>query len=152
LIRGRYLGMAAATIVLLGVGLSPAWSHPVITQKSVPANSDQGVELRVPDERGAENPTSKVLTVTPESWKALKCDSKPGWDCQITAPAGGKPGYLTWSRPSDRRGGDIFKFSVRTGGPGRYPVPVNQTYSDGQTVRWNGPEDSENPAPVIDVT
>jgi uncharacterized protein YcnI len=26
-----------------------------------------------------------------------------------------------------------------------------QTYSDGQTMRWDGPEDSENPAPVVEV-
>jgi hypothetical protein len=34
---------------------------------------------------------------------------------------------------------------------GEYPFQVNQYYADGSAVHWDGPPDSDTPAPVLQV-
>ena len=62
----------------------------------------------------------------------------------------GEPGM-----PGDEAGaeGQVFEFEVHTPAKaGDYPVTVAQYYSDGDSVRWDGAQGSEHPAPVVRVS
>jgi uncharacterized protein YcnI len=142
--------VVAAVAGVLAVGAPAAWGHAEFDQKSARPNAEQGFTLKVPEERGDKLHNTKVVLAVPNGWTATRCDAKASWNCTITPPSSGRRSVVTWTRSSD--GGDeVFRLSLRTGSAGRVPVPVHQTYSDGQTVRWDGPEDSENPAPVIEI-
>jgi hypothetical protein len=46
--------------------------------------------------------------------------------------------------------GGLFEFTRRSD-PGSYTFQVEQTYSDGSVVNWAGPEDAEEPAPIVEM-
>jgi uncharacterized protein YcnI len=142
--------VAVAALGLLSLGVLPAWGHAKFDQKSAKANTEQGFTLEVPEERGPRFHNDKVVLAVPDGWAAGKCEAKASWGCAVSPPTAGRPGLVTWTRQAPG-GDDVFRLSLRTGRPGRIAVPVHQTYSDGQTMRWDGPEDSENPAPVVEV-
>jgi uncharacterized protein YcnI len=142
--------VVAAVAGVLAVGAPAAWGHAEFDQKSARANAEQGFTLKVPEERGEELHNTKVVLAVPEGWTATRCEDKASWGCTISPASSGRRAVVTWTRRAP--GGDeVFRLSLRTGQRGRVPVPVHQTYSDGQTMRWDGPEDSENPAPVIET-
>jgi hypothetical protein len=146
----RKLFVGVVVLTTLSLGALPAWGHAEFEQKSAKANTEQAFTLKVPEERGNRFHNTKVVLAVPEGWAAGKCEPKPSWNCAVSAPSGGRPGLVTWTRQSPG-GDDVFRLSLRTGRPGRVSVPVHQTYSDGQTMRWDGPEGSEYPAPVVEV-
>jgi hypothetical protein len=45
----------------------------------------------------------------------------------------------------------VFSFLASPGGSGTYTFDVQQTYSDGSVVDWNGPESADAPAPVVEA-
>lgn len=152
--RRRFGGRTSAAAVAVGAVLAAfptaAWAHAEFeSNSSVPANSDQKLTLNVPEEKGQGVHNTKVVVVVPSGFSVSGCDSKPGWKCAV-APASEGRTTVSYSRESG--GSDTrFSFGVRTPGPGEYPFATNQTYSDNSTVRWNGPPDSDNPAPVLKV-
>jgi uncharacterized protein YcnI len=151
--RFGFGGRAALAAVAMGTVIAAfpaaAWAHAEFEgNPSVPANSDQKLTLNVPEEKGPNVHNTKVVVVVPSGFSVSGCE-KSGWRCEV-APASGGRTTVTYSREaggSDTR----FSFGVRTPGPGEYPFATNQTYSDNSTARWNGPPDSENPAPVLKV-
>jgi uncharacterized protein YcnI len=151
--RGRqYLAAVAAGAVLAAVPAA-AWAHAVfLSNSSVPANSDQKLTLNVPEEKGSSIHNTKVVFVVPSGFSVSGCDQKPQWKCAV-APASQGRTTVTYTRDSGDDADGRFSFGVHTPGqPGDYPFAVNQTYSDNSTTRWNGPPDSETPAPVLKVT
>lgn len=141
---------ATAAVVVLA---APAWGHASFRQPSVPPDSDQRLVINVPVEREGQHNVKVILEVPPE-FKVLGCDRKPGWGCTVTPPGNRPASLVTWNREGGAardNEGDDFTFAVRTPKPGRYAVGVNQKYSGGETVRWDGPEDSDNPAAFLDV-
>jgi uncharacterized protein YcnI len=146
----RKLVVAVAALGALVLTTAPAWGHAEFDQKSARANAEQGFTLKVPEERGEKLHNDKVVLAVPDGWTAGKCEAKASWGCATSPPSADRPGLVTWTRQQPG-GDDVFRLSLRTGPRGRIAVPVHQTYSDGQTMRWDGPEDSENPAPVVEV-
>lgn len=146
----RKLVVAVFTLGALALAVPSAWGHAEFDQKSAKANAEQGFTLKVPEERGEKLHNTKVVLAVPDGWAAGKCEAKASWGCAVSPPSADRPALVTWTRQSPG-GDDVFRLTLRTGPRGRIPVPVHQTYSDGQTVRWDGPEDSENPAPVVEV-
>lgn len=142
---------AVAVGAVIAAFPSAAWAHAEFEgNSSVPANSDQKLTLNVPEENGPTVHNAKVVVVVPSGFKVSGCEQKPGWKCEV-APASGGRTTVTYTSAGDKS--DIlFSFGVRTPGPGEYTFAVNQTYSDNSTARWNGPPDSDNPAPVLKVT
>lgn len=68
------------------------------------------------------------------------------------------PGPGTTPEPGHEPGGDegsegqVFRFAVRSpGAAGDYPIAVQQRYSNGDEIGWDGPAGSETPAPVLSV-
>jgi uncharacterized protein YcnI len=149
--RVRLAAVAAGAVV--AAFPATAWAHPVfLGSSSVPANSDQKLTLDVPEEKGPNVHNTKVVFVVPAGFSVSGCDPKPRWKC-AEAPASEGRTTVTYTRSSGDDPEARFSFGVRTPGqPGDYPFATNQTYSDDSTVRWNGPPDSETPAPVLKVT
>lgn len=152
--RRRRAGLfTVATGALIAVFPATAWAHAVfLSNSSVPANSDQKLTLNVPEEKGPSVHNTKVVFVVPAGFSVSGCDPKPQWKCAV-APASEGRTTVTYTRSSGDDPDARFTFGVRTPGqPGDYPFATNQTYSDNTTARWNGPPDSETPAPVLKVT
>jgi uncharacterized protein YcnI len=153
--RGRRcrVGLAAvASGALVAAFPATAWAHAVfLSNSSVPANSDQKLTLNVPEEKGPSVHNTKVVFVVPAGFSVAGCDPKPQWRCAV-APASEGRTTVTYTREGGDDPDARFSFGVRTPGPGEYPFATNQTYSDNSTMRWNGPPDSESPAPVLKVT
>jgi uncharacterized protein YcnI len=149
--RARLLA-AAAGIVLAAVPAA-AWAHAVfLSSGSVPANSDQKVTLNVPEEKGPSVHNTKVVFVVPAGFSVSGCDPKPQWSCAVSGTSNGRT-LVTYTRSSGTDADARFSFGVHTPGQaGDYPFQTNQSYSDNSTVRWDGPPDSDSPAPVLKVT
>jgi uncharacterized protein YcnI len=146
--RTAVFGTASLLVALLA---GPAWAHATFSGvKTAPADSDQKLTLHVPEEKGPTIRNSGVLAALPAGWRAVACDSIASWHCVLEA----SPPAVRWTR--DAGAPDVaeetFKFTVHTGPPGDFPVPVHQTYANGEVVRWDGPAGSETPAPVFRVT
>ena len=129
-----------------------AWAHAEFqSNSSVPANSDQALRFIVPEEKGPSVHNTKVVFVVPAGFSVKGCDPKPQWTCAVAGASEGRT-TVTYSRSSGDDPDGRFSFGVHTPGPGDYPFAVNQTYSDNSTMRWNGPPNSDTPAPVLKVT
>jgi len=130
-----------------------AWAHAVLESKtSVPANTDQKLVFNVPEEKGPDLHNSKVLFVVPSGFSVPGCDPKPQWTCAVAPVSGGRT-TVTYTRSSGTDPDGHFSFGVHTPGQrGDYPFNTIQTYSDNSTVRWDGPPNSDTPAPVLKVT
>src|SRR5581483_1644514 len=130
-----------------------AWAHAVfMSSGAVPANTDQKLTLNVPEEKGSAVHNAKVVFVVPAGFKVAGCDPKPEWACAVSAASNGRT-LVTYTRSSGTDADARFSFGVHTPAQaGDYPFQTNQTYSDNSTVRWDGPPDSDTPAPVLKVT
>jgi uncharacterized protein YcnI len=130
-----------------------AWAHAEFLSKpSVPANSDQKLTLNVPEEKGANVHSTKVVFVVPAGFSVSGCDPKREWSCAVSGASNGRT-LVTYTRDSGTDADGRFTFGVHTPDKaGDYPFPTNQSYSDNSTVRWDGPSDSDTPAPVLKVT
>jgi uncharacterized protein YcnI len=150
--RARLVLAGLAGGVIAAVPTS-ALAHAVfLSSDSVPANSDQKLTLNVPEEKGPSVHNSKVVFVVPAGFSVSGCDPKPQWKCEVSGASGGRT-LVTYIRESGDDPDARFSFGVHTPGErGDYPFQTNQSYSDNSTVRWNGPPDSETPAPVLKVT
>ena len=147
--RGLVVGVQTA--VLLLAGASPALSHATFPgQGPLAAQADQTLNMAVPEERDPDTHNVGVTVALPATWTAVHCQATAPWQCTLT------PGQIQWTKvPATAPPGpdDVaFVFTVHTGGPGNYPIPVIQTYSSGEVVRWIGPPDSAEPAPVLTVS
>ena len=137
---------------LLAAVPATAWAHAVfLSSGSVPANTDQKLTLNVPEEKGPNVHNTKIVFVVPAGFKVAGCDPKPEWTCAVSPASGGRT-LVTYTRSSGTDADARFSFGVHTPGQGDYPFDTNQYYSDNSTVRWDGPPDSDTPAPVLKVT
>ena len=143
----------AATAGVVALAAAPAWGHATFQPPSVPPDSDQHLVINVPVERDGQHNVKVIVEVRPE-FKVLGCDRKPDWGCTVTPPGNRPSSLMTWTRESPGvrdNENDDFTFSVHTPKACRYPFEVNQFYSGGETVRWDGPEDSDRPAAFLGV-
>jgi uncharacterized protein YcnI len=150
--RRRVRLAAVAAGGLLAAVPMAAWGHAIFVSSSkVPANSDQKLRMDVPEEKGPNVHNTKVVVVVPGGFSVSGCDPKPQWTC-TTSPASGGRTLVTYTRSSGDDPDGHFGFGVHTPGAGDYPFNTNQYYSDTSVVRWDGPPDSDTPAPILHVT
>ena len=172
-------GAALASFLMLAMA-GPAGAHAEFEGEAVPAGTHQALALHVPGER-AEAHNVKVVVTLPAEFELLSCEIAAGWSCTATSAAGDDPAQVIYTLleegadhhdekmaapadeghpepPADGDGtapeeeADMFHFSVHTPGEsGTYAFPVEQHYSRGGTVQWNGTPDSDRPAPVVTV-
>jgi uncharacterized protein YcnI len=153
----------------LAVGLAlpaAADAHVSIHPNVVPSGAPTVLTLRVPNEMDNAN-TTRIAVKMPPGFLDVSASPPPGWSFSTKTRKLAKPvktddGTLTTEVSEvDFTGGKLppgqfaqFPMSVAVPGkPGSVlTFKTVQTYSNGQTVRWIGTPDSDQPAPTIDIT
>jgi uncharacterized protein YcnI len=123
--------------------------------------------VRVPNERD-NAATTKVTVRFPEQVIEARFQPIEGWDREIEMtqldqpieeegeePITEKIDTVTWSGGRIQPG-EFQEFGVSFQVPEAEPgtmlaFPSIQTYSNGEVVRWIGPEESDEPAPLVEV-
>ena len=160
---------AAATAVVAALALPAAASaHVTLQPNTAPANGFTRLDVRVPTERD-DAATVKVDVQLPPGFAFVSYEPRPGWDVAVQRQKADEPievegGFevdeqvtrITWSGGRIEPGEFIdFGLSLRMpdGQAGQQlTFKALQTYDDGEVVRWIGPEDADEPAPIVTLT
>jgi uncharacterized protein YcnI len=155
--RGERVRRALVLAVLITVTApAAALAHARVSPAVSLSGELQLYSLAVPTEKQGANTTKVVLSVP----KGFGIDSvvppPAGWMQRVRSSGSGEDAVVqqvTWSGGSTPTGQDsLFQFLAQPASSGTYTFHVQQTYSDGSIVNWDGPESSESPAPTIQAT
>lgn len=142
--------MLPVILALLSVitAATAAFGHASFREREVPAESEQTLVLRVPEERPDEG-TVAVETLVPEGFEVVDCPSEDPWTCEVEDADEGT--VLSWTRDE---GGEDAELTVvvrtpTTTGDSRWPTI--QTYDSGTEVAWAQGAGEDRPAPVLTV-
>ena len=153
------LPLAAAALILAPAG----GAHITVNPSSVPADSFARFAIRVPNELGDAS-TTKLSVRLPDGLVFVSFEPKPGWTRTVTMRKLAEPvtvegeqvteqiGTVTWQGGKIGPGEfDEFGLSARVpaGAGTTLSFPAVQTYSNGEVVRWIGPESADEPAPQL---
>ncbi len=147
------LALAAATLAALA-GAASASAHAHVSPPVALAKSGQLFSLDVPTEKEGAATTKVVLTL-PQGFSIDSFVDSPGWKRQVQSTGSGESSVIqrvTWTGghvPTDEIA--HFSFLGSADSDKTYTFGVEQTYSDGSIVNWNGPESSDNPAPTVEA-
>lgn len=149
----RFLALCAALVTAL-VATSAAMAHAKVSPPVIQKGTDYVFTVAVPTESETASTTMVELT-PPEGFTIDAVTPTPGWDVNVQKSGSGESAVITkvtWS------GGTIppeqasnFAIVGEAESEEDYALDVRQTYSDGKVVDWNGPEDSDTPAPVVEA-
>lgn len=150
----RICAASGATLVILLTLATSASAHARVSPAVSLAGELQLYSLAVPTEKSGTTTTKIVLTV-PKNFSIDSFVPNPGWHRVLQQTGAGGDAVVqkvTWTGGHVPTGEDsMFQFLAQPASPGTYTFAVQQTYSDGSIVDWNGSESSEAPAPTIDA-
>jgi len=150
--RITVLALVAAAALVVVAGAS---AHARVSPSVSLANELQLYSLAVPTEKENLTTTKIVLTV-PQGFSIDSFAPSPGWTRELQQTGSGENAVIqkvTWSGGNTPTEDDsLFQFLAQPSKSGTYTFDVQQTYSDGSIVDWNGTESSEAPAPTIKVS
>jgi periplasmic copper chaperone A len=154
--------------VVVALVLAPvAAAHVTLNPREWEAGGFAKFDVRVPNERDNAD-TTRVTVQFPEGVISASFEDVPGWRrtvkmAQLDEPIEeeGEPPIteridtVTWTGGRVEPG-EFQEFPVSFQVPEEDPgtvlsFPSIQRYSNGETVRWIGPEDAESPAPTVTV-
>ena len=143
---------AAASALLALLALVPAASaHVTVAPERVAPGSVVELAIRVPNER--DLPTTKVAVQIPAGLEVFSFSEVPGWTREATEAADGTLQSVTWT--GSLSAGSYVSFDLlgsTPDQPGELVFKAVQTYEGGEEVAWIGAPDSDEPAPVVEVT
>jgi uncharacterized protein YcnI len=143
------VGALASASILLAA--SPADAHIQIQPTEVAPGDAAMFTLLVPGESSVG--TSEVKLKIPPGVYPFSYEQTPGWRRKLIKKPNGVTDQVVWTGSAASDG--LVRFTFLAGTPER-PGPIKwaaiQTYANGQEVRWIGTPDSDNPAPVTDVS
>jgi uncharacterized protein YcnI len=148
--------LVLAGIAALGASLllpALAGAHARVSPAVSLAGKLQLYSLAVPTEKSGATTTKLVMTVP----SGIGIDSfvapAPPWRVHIAQTGSGNSAVITkvtLTGGHTPTGQDtLFQFLAQPAAAQTYTFQVQQTYSDGSIVNWNGPETSAAPAPTI---
>jgi uncharacterized protein YcnI len=157
--------IAAAAAVFISAPVAAA--HVTVNPREWEAGGFAKFDVRVPNERDNAD-TTKVVVRFPEQILSASFEPVPGWKRTVKMATLDEPiddegeqiteriDTVTWSG-NRIRPGEFQEFPVSFQVPEEQPgtelaFPAIQTYSNGETVRWIGPADADQPAPIVAVT
>jgi uncharacterized protein YcnI len=145
----RALAVAAAAALALS---APASAHIQVRPATVAPGDPVLFSLLVPGERDDAQTTQITLQmpkdVLPFSWQDM-----PGWKRTVKLKPNQSIDTVTWTGKLAKDGLAQFQFLAGTPEKGDQIVwKALQHYSDGETVRWIGAPDSDNPAAVTKIS
>jgi uncharacterized protein YcnI len=166
-VRVRTASIVAAVAALLLVP-SVAAAHVTLQPPEWEEGGFARFDVRVPNER--DNAATTEVTVRfPDEVIEARVKPTPGWEYEIEMapldqpieeegeePITEKIDTITW-RGGRIEPGEFQEFPVsfqipEDAAPGtNLAFPSIQTYSNGEVVRWIGPEESDEPAPLVEV-
>jgi uncharacterized protein YcnI len=172
---GGTLGVLALAAAMVFATALPASAHVTVSSPDATPGGFGKLVFSVPTE-SAKASTTKVTVDLPRATPLASVSTKPhpGWRVRTTQRKLAKPirseGFtltkavatVTWTAAAGHGLGpgqfDEFELSVGPfpDKPGKLVLPVTQTYSDGQVVKWDQPtpasgKEPEHPAPTLDV-
>lgn len=161
--------LAAGVIAALAIPAA-AHAHVTLQPNSAAAGGYTRLDVRVPNERDDAS-TQKVEVQFPDGFASASYEPVEGWTVEVERGKFAQPiqtddgeltegiKQITWTaEDSDDAippgGFRDFGLSVRIPDqPGEaLTFKALQTYTSGEVVRWIGAEDSDNPAPTVEVT
>jgi uncharacterized protein YcnI len=137
-------------LVLAGTASAHARMSPSISV----ANELQLYSLAIPTEK-ANAYTTKIVLTLPKNFSIDSFAPSTGWKRVEQSTGSGDNALITqvtWTGghvPTEED--SLFQFLAQPAKSGTYTFRVQQTYSDGSIVDWNGPETAAAPAPTIKV-
>ena len=164
----RTTTMLAAVAALL-LAPAAAQAHVTVQPDTAPAGGFTRLDVRVPNERDDAG-TTKVDVQLPPGFIAASYEPVPGWKVKLTRSKAAEPidsgeglksdtqvSRITWTGDGKQgivRPGEFHDFGLSLKMPegeagDKLTFKALQTYDDGQVVRWIGPEDADEPAPVV---
>jgi len=151
--RHRFAALAAAAAVAL-IAAAAASAHARVSPPVSLSKELQLYSLAVPTEKEGATTTKIVLTV-PKGFSIASFVASPGWHRQLQQTGSGDSAVIqkvTWTGGSAPTGEDsLFEFLGEPSSSGTYTFGIEQTYSDGSLVNWDGAESSDNPAASIEA-
>jgi periplasmic copper chaperone A len=162
----RYVLMVVAASLLAPTA---AQAHVTLQPDTAPAGGFTRLDVRVPNERDDAG-TTQVDVQLPPGFISAAYEPVPGWRVKLTRSKAAEPidageglksdeqvSRITWTGDGKRgvikpREFQDFGLSLRIpdGKAGdKLTFKALQTYDDGQIVRWIGPEDADEPAPIV---
>ena len=147
------LAVAAAAAVALAAAAS-AFAHAHISPPVALAKTGQLFSLDVPTEKEGQTTTKIVLTL-PQGFSIDSFVDAPGWKRRVQSTGSGEDTVVqsvSWTggrTPTEEI--SHFEFLGSADAAKTYTFGVEQTYSDGSIVNWNGSESSDTPAPTIEA-
>jgi uncharacterized protein YcnI len=159
----KFLLSVGASLLASVIVAGPALAHVTVQPSEAISGSFARFVVRVPNERDDASTVKVQVKFPPLTFVSF--EDAPGWNRQVKMVEFDEPvdafgeqvtegvGSVTWS------GGKIqpnefaeFGFSARMPeGEEELEFPAIQTYSGGEVVRWVGPADAEEPAPLVDT-
>lgn len=172
----RPLARLCAALILMSVVLSaaPASAHVGVSSPDATAGGFGKLVFRVPTE-SPEASTTRIRVTLPEStpFAFVSAQPKPGWAVAIEEEDLAEPitvgettlttaaRTVTWTATGDGIAPGEFDEFALSAGPfpesDQLSFPAEQTYDDGETVRWDEPttaggEEPEHPAPTLELS
>jgi uncharacterized protein YcnI len=162
--------MLIAALMALPLPATAA-AHITLQPETAPADTFTRLDVRVPNERDNSG-TVKVDVQMPDGFYFASYEPVPGWNVEVKTERLDEPveieaGFeateqvtrITWTGEGPE--GVIppgafqdFGLSVLTPDAEAEELTFKalQTYESGEVVRWIGPPDSEEPAPIVTLT
>jgi uncharacterized protein len=132
-----------------------ASAHVTLQPNTAPADGFTRLDVRVPNERD-DSGTVKVDVQFPPGFETISYEPRQGWKTTVERADGGDVSRITWSGGVIEPGEFVdfgLSLHVPAGEAGdKLTFKALQTYDDGEVVRWIGPEDADEPAPIVTLT
>ena len=151
-VRHRLTAAVAVAVATLAFSAA-ASAHARVSPAVSLAGKLQLYSLAVPTEKSNATTTKIELTVPSGFGIDSFVPPPPGWHQRVQQSGSGDNAVIekvTWTGGHVPTGEDsLFQFLAQPAANGTYTFTVQQTYSDGSIVNWNGSEASAAPAPTI---
>jgi uncharacterized protein YcnI len=151
--RRRALRVPVLAVAALLAFAASASAHARVSPAVSLSGQLQLYSLAVPTEK-SNLTTSKIVMTVPTGIGIDSFVPPPaGWHMQVASHGTGDNTVftkVTWTGGHTPTGEDsLFQFLAQPAASKTYVFTVQQTYSDGSIVDWDGSEDSAAPAPTI---
>ena len=146
----RVATVAGVLLALLVLPAAPSLAHVTLRADTTEPEAYAVYTVRIPNESETAATTS-VEVQLPDGLEASRYEPVPGWDIAIA------DGVLTLEASDAAAAiapGEFRDFRFQAQNPaeaGDLVFPAVQTYDDGEVASWTGPEDADQPAPVVTI-
>ncbi|ANQ65032.1 YcnI family protein [Staphylococcus equorum] len=148
----RIMAVIVACIIAVGVSKS-ADAHVTLNPDTSEPGSYEKYDVRIPVEKDAN--TTKIELKVPEELTVVGVEPNDQFNHKLTKDDEGNITKITWTATDKGIGPNEFiDLPIQVANPekeGEFKWEAYQTYDDGDTVKWTGDEDTENPAPITKV-